>query len=166
MDRVDLESLLDAHGPRLLGLAESRLRRAGFGRAEAEEVLQEVWLALLKRPGLLPADPGPYLAAMVLNAARQWLREGTRRAGREAAHPLRPLPGTPDEPLLRREDAAGLREALGRLHPDDQLLLRWIYWEGLDYASAGSLLGLLPDSVGPRLSRAREALKIEVSRHG
>lgn len=164
MDPDAWERFLALHGPFALGLATERLRRAGFGEGEAEEVVQEVWIVLLKGAARgLPEGRGPplraYLAAMVLNACRMWLRSGGRRSARELAYGLSSRASeVPDEPLLRAEETARLNAALARLSREDQLLLRWAYWEGLGYAAIGRLLGVSPDSVGPRLSRARQRL--------
>ena len=159
------ERLLSAHGAFALGLAGERLRRAGYGVAEAEEVVQEVWVAFLEHGGrrLLGVDASrgfrPYLAAAVLNAARAWLRGRERRRMREAALSPSLSPDVPEEPLLKAESQDRLTRAFSGMAPDDQLLLRWVYWEGLSYAQVARLRGLQENSIGSLLTRARKRLK-------
>jgi RNA polymerase sigma factor (sigma-70 family) len=157
------KSLLGRHEAFVLGLACERLRRAGFGRAEAEEVVQEVWLSFLARGGAVPdlrQGLQPYLAAAVLNTARLWLRSGGRLAVRERSHaPRPPAPEVPDESLIRAERTGRLEAALARLGLREQMLLRWTYWEALDYRAIAGLMGVSENSVGPMLSQARQGLR-------
>jgi RNA polymerase sigma-70 factor (ECF subfamily) len=163
--RVDTQTwreLLERHDAFATGLARERLRRAGFGDAEAEDVVQEVWARLLAKgpPAGFSKSFRSYLATAVLNAAREWLRTGARRAGRETAYASPgPSPEAPDDPLLGAERSGRLRQALARLDAEDRLLLQWAYWDDLSYARISRLLGISEDSVGPRLSRVRGALK-------
>lgn len=156
------ERLLEEHAAFARGLARERVRRAGFGSAEADEVVQEAWLALLKDGGRALAsarDARAYIAATVLNAARMWLRSHARSSARDMAHPLPAAPEAPDEPILRRER---IEAALSRIDPEDQLLIRWVYWEGLGYDAVARLKGVEANSVGPMLSRVRERLRAEL----
>jgi RNA polymerase sigma-70 factor (ECF subfamily) len=149
---------LDRHAAFALGLARERMARAGFGMAEAEEAVQEVWVGLLTR-GLPEGDGRPYLAAAVLNAVRMWLRRDVRRAAREAAQPSRASPEAPEESLIRAEEGGRLEQALGALGTEDRILIRWAYWDALPYAAIAELLGIQENSVGPRLSRALARLR-------
>lgn len=154
--------LLSRHEAFAFGLAKDRMRRAGFGPAEAEEVAQEVWVSLLRSGARFDGEGSlrPYLAVAVLNGARMWLRSGSRRAAREAAWASPDLaPGTPDEPLLRAEEAGQVRYALSRLRPREQILLRWAYWEGLGHAEIARLSGVSPESVASLLHKARMNLR-------
>lgn len=163
-DREAFERIAASHGAFARDLAAARLRRDGLGPLEAEEVVQEVWLALWQK-GLAAVDPArglrPYLAAAVLNTARNRLRAARRRESHEAtrAHSrLPPCPEAPDEPLLRQERDGRIEAALETLTPDEQLALKWVYWQGLSYTAVARLLDIRPDSVGPLLSRARARL--------
>ena len=161
---------LEHHGPYALGLARQALRQGGMDGSLAEDVVQEVWAALLADGGrrLRAIDPArgsrPYLSAAVLNAARTRLREGGRRAARERDHAARPAsPDAPEEPLIRAETAEGLERALALLDPEERLLLRWIYWDSATYAEAAALMGVEASSVGPLLTRARERLRLALA---
>ena len=160
MHDAGMDPRLARQGSFLLRLARERLRRAGAGDAESEEVVQDLWARILETRPDLPADEEAlqdYLAAAVLNGVRMRLRSRARRRAREAAAVR--SPEAPDDPLLRMEEAESLEKALARLDPEARLLLRWIYWDGLPYARIASLLDVRENSVGPRLSRIREELR-------
>ena len=109
-DEAAWGALLERHGPFVLGVAVRRLKRAGFGRAEAEEVVQELWVALLRgaaRAARLEGGLRPYLAVSVLNRARTWLRGRARDAARDRSHPVHPE-GVADDIYLHRESVARL----------------------------------------------------------
>lgn len=147
--------LLQSHGHAMLGLARSLLRHARLDGIQPEDLVQEVWTALLSDGGralgaIDARGPGPYLSVCVANAVRKH-RRGRRR------QPER-LPGFED-PLLRMERAETVERAMSALEPEEALILRWIYWEGLSYARAARLAGIRENSVGPLLSRAREHLR-------
>ena len=160
------DRLLELHGPYVLGLASNLMRRAGCGPAEADEVVQEVWLALLREDvrGLRGIDPArgmkPYLSTAVLNASRRWLRTRGRRRERDlSAVPPSRSPEAPDAAFLEREEASRLARILETLPSRERLILGWVYWEGLSYAQVASLLGISPNAVGPLLTRARSLVQ-------
>jgi DNA-directed RNA polymerase specialized sigma24 family protein len=68
--------VLTAQGRALRGLA-----RALIGESDADDVVQETWLACLKHPGALPERCSAWLAAVAKNIAYRRKRgEGRRRA--------------------------------------------------------------------------------------
>ena len=163
-------AVLERHGPFALGLARDRLRRAGAAGAHPEDLVQEVWVALLVGGGraLRRIDPAlglrSYLAASVLHAVHRHLRGASRRRTREEGHRIPPSPELPDEPLLRSERSGEVEAALVALEPRDRLFLRWIYWDGLSYATVARMSGVQEGSVGPLLARSREQLREALER--
>ena len=71
------ESILE-HGPFLRGLARSLLRDA----ARADDVVQEAWLAAMRRPHEV-RDLRPWLVGVVRNLVRREKRSAARREARE-----------------------------------------------------------------------------------
>ena len=55
-------------------------------------------------------------------------------------------------------------EALSRMRPDDQELLRLLAWDGLSQAEAGIVLGISANAVAIRLHRARRRFAEELAR--
>ena len=164
--------ILRLHVPYTLGLVRGRLRRTGSHGIDAEDLLQEVWAALLANGGrnLAGIDPAlglrPYLAASVLRAARRHLSSSSSRRAREEARPRAPSSEAPDEPLLRTERAGEVETALASLQPRDRLLLRCIYFDGLSFATAARMAGVKESGLGSLLLRARERFREAFEREG
>lgn len=169
-DAAAWREILEIHGPFALGLARDRLRRAGTGGIQAEDLVQEIWISLLANGGrnLRGIDPDgglrPYLAASVIHAVRRHLSAAAGRRRREEARPQPPAPEAPDEPLLRTERSEAIEAALAELDPGDRLLLRWVYWDRKPYARISRLAGMPEANIGPTLGRARERLHLALKR--
>lgn len=65
------------------------------------------------------------------------------------------------DPLVDAESQ--LRFALSQLRPRDRELLEFLYWERLSYRDIATIMGLSENAVGIRISRARNALRGELS---
>ena len=146
--------------------AEGALRRA-FARTgipgpnrEAAEAMGDWASMLLERDGALlrayrpPVPLAAYLAVIARTVAFRILRKRHPGLSLEAAGPL-PSPEAPELP----GSPEGLAAALPVLPERDRLLLRLLYWEGLSYAQVAGILGISPASMGPLVTRAREALR-------
>lgn len=149
------------------------LREAGWLRAlagslmgdaaQAEDLLQDAWLASLRRPPRA-GEPRPWLARVVRNLARNRRRDGARRAAREAfAHEER-APAEPQALVQQAETQRLLAEAVTRLEPAlrDVVVLR--YFQGLDSRAAAARLGLPAATVRTRTARALDALRADLDR--
>lgn len=165
-------AFVERYGVLLAALARRMLARLVrvVGDSDVDEVVAEVFLALLRRERLLLRRYDPtfrvstYLGVICRSEVGRW----ARRRGRAAAGalpldelaPASPAAG-PSEALAERERAAALtqvREALQTLAPRDRLLLSMRFLEGLDYRAMGAALGLSPESVGQLLTRAKARL--------
>jgi RNA polymerase sigma-70 factor (ECF subfamily) len=171
-ERDAWEELVAGYGTLLAALARRMLARRlpVVCAADVDEVVSEVFLALLRRGRLLLQRYDPayrlstYLGVICRSeAARFAKRRARQRAASipsEESLPARPGPA----PLERLADAerarslAALRAALEDLAPRDRLLLTLRYLEGLDYRAIGHALSLHPESVGQLLHRAKERL--------
>ncbi len=164
------------YGLLLAALARRMLARvsAVVSDSDVDEVVAEVFLALLRRERLLLKrfDPAyrlsTYLGVICRSEVGRWARRrGRARPGGlplEDLAPASPEPG-PAEALLGQERAAALttlRVALEALPVRDRLLLTLRYLEGLDYRAIGQALQLHPDSVGQLLHRAKERLALRL----
>ena len=69
---------------------------------------------------------------------------------------------TVSDAATRADEGAMLREALGRLRPDDAELLRLATWEQFDNAQLAACLGISPNAATIRLHRARKRLAAEL----
>ena len=133
--------------------------------ADAEEAAQEAfvkaWRALDRfRPG---APLRPWLLTIVANEARN----RRRSAGRRATLALRVRGGAGTDPsaeatALKHESRTALLGALGRMRPDDRLVLGCRYLLELSEAETAAALGVPAGTVKSRTSRALARLREEV----
>jgi RNA polymerase sigma-70 factor (ECF subfamily) len=159
-DRAAFGELVAVHQQRLFYFLHKMLRDVHA----AEDVLQEVWLAVFRDlPGL--ADPGAFVAWLYRIARHRVLHELRKR--RQPLSPLEDLDGqaeeTPDE-VLSAEDAEEVHAAIDELAPEHRevLLLRFI--EEMSYQEMAGVLGCRLGTVRSRLHYAKAALRRALER--
>jgi RNA polymerase sigma-70 factor (ECF subfamily) len=175
--RTDLEALLAARagdeqagrylmsefGPSMARTAWRVLGR--YGGNEADDVVQEGFIAALTTNALPVGDVGGWLRAIAARKALDWLRRSRRRQ----EHPL--------EDEVAEEPAAGdgetapadvltARQLLARLSPIDRAVLTLVDLEGRSMAETAEMLGSTRVAVKLRASRARRKLARMVDRPG
>lgn len=145
-----------------------RYRQAVFGffcrrmadRAQAEELTQETFIALLKAQGRYEATAlfRTYLYAVAYRILRAHRRKAALRGlfsgsaeGREPATE-RGLPGALDAGIA-------LREAVGKLERMDREMVLLREFEELSYAEIAAVLRVPVNTLRSRLFRARQALR-------
>lgn len=139
------------------------LARQCGDRSLAEDLLQETFVRLAERAASLRPDTdlGAWLFTVARNLAASQGRWRRFTAGVMGALRLTPgaapLPG-PFERLAATESARRLEEALARLPPRDREVLLLVGGEGLDAATAAQVVGIRPEALRQRLSRARGKL--------
>ena len=131
--------------------------------ADAEDVVAETFAVAWRRVDRLP-EPDlarPWLLAIarriVANQRRGSVRRFRLSLRLRAEAPPMATPPDVETPAL---------EALARLRPDDQELLRLLAWDGLSQAEAGVVLGISANAVAIRLYRARRRFADELARVG
>lgn len=127
------------------------------GYRHAEELTQEVFVRVTRGP--VPDIDDTRRRAWVFRIARNLALNHVRDDRRRGVHGE--ITDTAAGPT--QELAAALREALGRLAPDDRevFLLREI--GGLGYDDIAAACSLTPDAVRSRLHRARQQLRAALS---
>jgi RNA polymerase sigma factor (sigma-70 family) len=158
-DRAAFDALVAELSPLVWHVA----RRWGLDLSSAEDVVQSVWMALLRHIDRL-ADP---------RALAGWLITATRREAlhvwksirtpelltAEVAEGLVDSQPSPEHAALANERDALLREAFSRLPNRDQRLLRSIIVERSNYRDVAQELGVSQTSIGPLRSRALNRLR-------
>ncbi|HEX5045086.1 MAG TPA: RNA polymerase sigma factor [Candidatus Polarisedimenticolaceae bacterium] len=146
-------ALIALHGGSMMRTARASLGRAAPG--EAEDVVQEAWVAALATEALPTGDVGAWLRAI---AVRKALDARRTRARRPEA-PLDPArePGTGGEGP--RVTVLAVREALDQLSPADRATLVLADLEGRSMAEVAQTLGSTEVAVRLRASRARRKLR-------
>lgn len=150
MDETELRNAMRVYGDTVYRLALCRMQNT----ADAEDVYQDVFLALLRQPER--AWDGEYLKAWLirttLNRCADLYRFRLRR-------PVLSLDEVPE--LARSEDDAGaeLWEAVARLPEKLRIPVHLHYGEGYSTEEIAAMTGVPAATVRTRLHRARERLK-------
>jgi RNA polymerase sigma-70 factor (ECF subfamily) len=131
-------------------------------RDEAEDLAQEVFLRLYRRPlgSGREHNLGAWLYRVATNLGYNHLRSQARREHHQAATALEATsgPGDPADEVLRRVERAEVRAALAVLKPRQAQLLV-LRHAGLSYAEVAEVLEIAPGSVGTLLARAERAFR-------
>ena len=143
----------------------SFLLRLSRRRDVAEDLAQEVWLKLARHAKDLREDT--HLSAWLFTVARnaflshrRWSVLDVSRlviGSDDEAEGVSPDAG-PDATHEARETATRLERALGRLPLASREVLLLVAVEGFEPAEAAEMLGLKPEALRQRLSRARTQL--------
>ena len=143
----------------LVDLVGDPLRRYALRRLDpvaADDALAEAFLVLWRRLDDVPEGAElPWSYGVLRNCVANEARSARRRAGL-----LVRLSGQPASPPANPADAGdpALGEALARLRPAEQELLRLWAWEDLAPADIALVLGTTTNAVNIRLHRARRRL--------
>lgn len=163
-DRAAFDALYARFHPRIWGF----LVRLTGRRSVAEDLFQDTWLAAAQHAGRLAEDTdlAAWLFTVARNRYRSWRRwavlDGSRRETL-AQEPIEPA-AAPDQEASARRAAAAVEHALRQLSAADREVLLLSAVEGLDAPQVGEVLGLRPDAVRQRLSRARAHLAERVEK--
>lgn len=130
----------------------TRLATALVGPSEAEDVVADVVVRVLERPGGLSGlkDPRPYLVKAIINEARSRFRKRKRIDDR----PVR-IEGDPPAADYRDQ----LVEVVSTLPPRQRAATFLVYWEGHTSVSAAELMGCRPATVRRYLHLAHRKLE-------
>ena len=135
-------------------------------RAVAEELVQEVMLALWRRREELAADEalGPYLVRAVRNRALNHLRH-LHIARRDAVHAAGPTVAAPSGsgPVVAEELAQALERTVAGLPPRCREVFTLSRGEGLSYAEIAARLGISIKTVEAQMGRALRTLRTDLA---
>lgn len=140
----------------------SFLLRLSGRRHLAEDLFQDTWLAVARHASDVAPDTD--LTAWIFTVARNRWRSHRRWSIldfsrlAELAHEPEDHAPSPDREAAARADAEALTQAFQRIAPAHREVLLLSVVEGLETARVAEVLGLKPDAVRQRLSRARAEL--------
>jgi len=156
-DEAAYRALLEALAPALRSLARSGLARAGAGNADAEDVVQEILLAIhLKRRTWMSDQPFmPWLNAI----ARHKLIDALRKKGRRGEVPIDDLADVlPDTSEAPDASHAELTRLVGRLDGKSHAVVRAISLDGASVRETAVKLGMSEGAVRVALHRGLRKL--------
>ncbi len=149
--------LMALYGPSMVRTAWRVLGR--FGGNEADDVVQEAFIAALTTPALPTGDVGAWLRSITVRKALDGLRRSGRRA--ETSLPygteVGPEPVDPADPE-RAIAVVTLRKGLAQLSASDRAVLTLVDLEGHSMADAARTLGITRVAIKLRAVRARRKL--------
>lgn len=161
-DIASFETLFYRHYDRVYGL----LFRLLGNRVEAEDVTQEVFLKLYRRPlrkglgGRQEHNVGAWLYRVATNMGYNHIRSRKRRWQRNTQLVPDVTDALPDpaEKATQKETSLRVRKALSKL-PERQTQMLLMRQMGFSYAEVAEACEVAPGSVGTMLSRAAEAFR-------
>jgi len=156
--RTRFEALFAAHGEAVAKI----LSRYSRDRAEAEDLLQDVFLDVWRSLDRLAPDrdPLPWLRTFAVNRAIDRLRVLARRPEPESSIALEGLAAAPTAPRLDFEDE------LRHLPAGERAAAILFYADGRDTAEIATLLAVPVGTVKTWLFRARERLRPRLGSDG
>lgn len=168
-DAAAFGSLFDRHSGLVLGLLVRMLGR----RAEAEELLQEVFLQVWReadryRPEA--ASPRGWLLMIARSRAIDRLRFESRKKRSDGgdAQPPAEAAADPRDVLELREQSESLRAALMALTPDERQAIETTFFAGLTHAEAAARLnqplGTIKSRIRSGLQKLRDKLAAEAEK--
>ena len=137
-----------------------RFLRARGAVAEAEDILQDMWIKLSQLDDVPVAEPLSYLYRMADNQMLDRHRASTRRTRRETVwgESAEPDGSDAERSLIAREGLDMVRAELGRLGDRTQSILYRYRVDGMSQKDIASELGVSLSLVEKHLQRAYRAL--------
>lgn len=166
-DPEAFEVLYDRHG----GAAYSLAYRIVGDRAAAEEVTQEAFISVWRSGARFDAARGSvrsWLLSIVRNRAIDFLRSRAGKAPKldfddDSALEQRPAQERTEEEALRRETAAEVRGALGKLPGEQSKVIELAYFGGFSHSEISRILGLPMGTVKGRMRLGLEKIRGELA---
>lgn len=149
MDDRELERIVDKFAPNVYRLAYARTG----SRADAEDIMQEVFLRLMRKDPVFRDDE--HCKAWLLRTAANRASDLFRTAWRRHTVPLEEGCGA----AVPGPEAGGVLEAVLALPETYRVPVHLFYYEGLSVAEIAAVLGKSEGAVRTRLSRARDLLR-------
>ena len=170
------KEFLRRYGPLIRGVIIRKLSSLGLANAkfDADDIFQDVLKSLVEHERQALASIRnrdkieSWLCATALHKTADFFRKKRRArysaegheyvAENEASH----SPAGGEDAGLAEE----VREAIGRLEPDEQLLLKWRYVHDLKYREIADLANIPINTVSSRLFRIKKKLSRHLGKEG
>jgi RNA polymerase sigma factor (sigma-70 family) len=136
-----------------------RLARGLVGNDGADDIVQDAWLAAVRRPPDLTRPPRPWLGTVVRNNAFNRSREHGRRESREVRAANGEASESPESALGRLELHRQLVEAVGRLPEPYRRVILLAYFDELTSAEIGARENVPASTIRGRVKTALDLLR-------
>ncbi|MEP6730249.1 MAG: RNA polymerase sigma-70 factor [bacterium] len=160
-DEAAFEALFRAFAPGLCSVATRQLR----SRAEAEELVQELFLDLWRRRGQLAIEQGlsSYLYTAVRNRVLNHAKREQRFAPWSAASGLPEEFDTSSSSETELLDALEVQDAIDQLPPRCRLIFTLNRQQEMTYSEIAKSLGLSIKTVETQMGRALKTLRVRLA---
>ncbi len=147
---------------------QASLRRTGERHDLAQDVVQQVFIALARHAGAVSnhASPAGWLYITARYAANRVLRAESRRRNYESAATNMTDAEQPDAGPEWAEIRPLLDQAMDHLSPRDRDVLLQRFFQGMSFAEMAASHGVSEDGVRKRLERALDKLRVRLGRRG
>lgn len=169
-DTVAIEEVYNLYFDRIYSMVYNQV---GRNHDSAEEVVQEIWLAVIKSAKKFKGKSSPY--TWICSIARHKITDYQRRSYRDSDMVQKPSTNPeipelqlidsgplPEELIEKEETKQAVRMALDSLPAHYQQVLMLKYIEEMSAKEVGQVLGKSTKSVESLLDRARLALRNEL----
>lgn len=133
-----------------------------------DDVVSETFVVAWRKRDVMPEgeDTLPWLYGVAYRVVLHKWRGSGRGQRLEAKLASLGVGGvsSAEEVMVISEESRQVIQAASRLRPKDQELLRLAFWEELSHSEVAQVLGIKPDAVRQRVSRALKALANEYDR--
>ncbi len=154
--------LFETHAKRAWGLAFALTRHS----ADAEDVVQAAFVVAVQKRHDIPAEPWPWLAAVVANCARNHGRRSARSKTMESAYDLGKREDNHPERLASRAEAwRAIKQTLDQLAPEEREAIALCHIGGLTQEEAGEVSGTNVNTLKARVRRGLAKLKDSLKLH-
>lgn len=148
---------------RYAGRVKAFMMRSGASPADADEIVQEVMVAIWRRAGTFDPDKAA-ASTWIFAIARNRRIDMIRKVSRPAPDPEDPLFQPDPEPdglsrVSAAERAERLRESLAALAPEQRSVLMAAFYEGLSHGEIATRLDLPLGTVKSRIRLAFRHLR-------
>ena len=131
---------------------------------EANDAAAEIFIVAWRKIDEVPqgAEARLWLFAVARNTVAHQYRSRSqtsrRRSKLEQTAVRSPAGASAEDVVVRRSQDQAVLEALGRMKPDDQELVRLKMWEELSHAEIGEVFGISAHAVDMRMQRVGKRL--------
>jgi RNA polymerase sigma-70 factor (ECF subfamily) len=160
-DQSAVSDLYDRHSRLLYSL----ITRIVHDRAEAEEVLQEVFLSVWTKAHTFDhrlGSPVGWLVRLARNRAIDRLRTLDARTRAVEAMDEPSVGDNPEESTVRNQEGGRVRQALSTLPAEQRLLIEQAYFRGLTHSELAEAFGLPLGTVKTRVRSGMQALRAQL----
>lgn len=163
LDSVDgersppFERIVAEHGPLIARIAMSYEADPGLREDLTQQIFLAVWQAMPSWRG--ESSLKTFIARIAQNRSISYVARQIRQAPTsEIPDSIEAADPNPEEQMMESDQRQKLLEATRRL-PLPQREVIVLVLEGFDYGEIGEMLGIAPNALALRLSRAKAALK-------